>query len=598
MSLLVLGVNGCEPFVKVSCNDSDVNAAIGQQYVKGTVTISSSQSTDFCLDETQLAEYGCSNSALTMSTVSCPNGCQDGACVSAEAGVEIGGEAKPDLIITDITFKKSVEEISGPPGVASSRCIDTNLADLKVGDTLCYYVTTKNIGSSFNKRSLSQLEISPLQSQRQGTASNSWVYNPYHGSIAPMPQESGKLGLNSNEESTYQDYFTINSTQITLTATADVENVIDESDETNNQLTKTIYIGTTSTCTDSDGGKDYYVKGEVGVPSGGGTGYMMDCCLDENFQCVPSSDILRETYCSEGRGVGESYTCPNGCSDGACLSAPTGGKPDLIVSALDTTYYENWFTFVANITNIGTATAGNFSVDFFVDGKDVGGFIEEHFSITPGYTYVRMSSPSSPPTQGVHTVNVTVIRFDGPPIGTFGSPNTTTNSLTKTINIVLHPAQIPMPTPSYVYDVSSTNICTTCENPVDMRYLIPSETRPAYMGPVFGIGILTSIGFTKGPYASNIPTSAQFVISLANCQRPIAEQMLTINTDKGIFKAYLPSMSGTGSTSDTCWAYLYVASDGSTYWACPNGKTCDTETTSLLNVNQVLNANYLARAAP
>lgn len=68
------------------------------------------------------------------------------------------------------------------------------------------------------------------------------------------------------------------------------------------------------TCTDSDGGLDYYVKGTV---TWGSSGIAPDTCFDENR--------LDEAYCSDdGIGGTIDYTCPYGCSEGVCIGeAPT-----------------------------------------------------------------------------------------------------------------------------------------------------------------------------------------------------------------------------------------------------------------------------------
>jgi len=74
------------------------------------------------------------------------------------------------------------------------------------------------------------------------------------------------------------------------------------------------------TCTDSDGGMDYSVKGKViteNIP--GNSGEFEDKCLD--------SEELMENYCGPGQGYNEGlevakvtiYKCPNGCSNGACI---------------------------------------------------------------------------------------------------------------------------------------------------------------------------------------------------------------------------------------------------------------------------------------
>jgi len=98
LSIILCGVEGCIPVsIKVTCSDSEINATIGEQNVKGTITMGSVSSTDFCLSDTQLLEYYCSGNALSTRIYDCPDGCQDGACVSGEAAVNMTtfNETKP-----------------------------------------------------------------------------------------------------------------------------------------------------------------------------------------------------------------------------------------------------------------------------------------------------------------------------------------------------------------------------------------------------------------------------------------------------------------------------------------------------------------------
>lgn len=64
---------------------------------------------------------------------------------------------------------------------------------------------------------------------------------------------------------------------------------------------------TTPNCTDSDGGKDYYVKG---------TTYLGNT---PNVDVCSNSSVLWEYSCDDANTFrSESYSCPNGCDDGAC----------------------------------------------------------------------------------------------------------------------------------------------------------------------------------------------------------------------------------------------------------------------------------------
>ncbi len=69
-----------------------------------------------------------------------------------------------------------------------------------------------------------------------------------------------------------------------------------------------------NTCTDSDSGLNYNVKGLVQISDSLGNiiGYEEDGCVD--------SIVLEEGFClSNGQGNTVGYNCPNGCLDGACI---------------------------------------------------------------------------------------------------------------------------------------------------------------------------------------------------------------------------------------------------------------------------------------
>ena len=73
----------------------------------------------------------------------------------------------------------------------------------------------------------------------------------------------------------------------------------------------------TSTCTDSDGGKNYNEKGFVTVTSNSGEVKKYDYCS--------SGTTLKERYCSSGEAKTTSHTCPGSCSDGKCISSGGSG---------------------------------------------------------------------------------------------------------------------------------------------------------------------------------------------------------------------------------------------------------------------------------
>ncbi|MFA4953264.1 MAG: hypothetical protein WC584_03505 [Candidatus Pacearchaeota archaeon] len=78
-----------------------------------------------------------------------------------------------------------------------------------------------------------------------------------------------------------------------------------------------------ATCTDSDGGLNYYVKGNV-YDNGEWINGRSDACVDSNFNEYPNAPFLSEGSCESGRGRHTSFNCSNGCSNGACVSALGG----------------------------------------------------------------------------------------------------------------------------------------------------------------------------------------------------------------------------------------------------------------------------------
>lgn len=69
------------------------------------------------------------------------------------------------------------------------------------------------------------------------------------------------------------------------------------------------------TCSETDGGKDYYVKGSS-------TRYDSSFSEIHRADDMCYGDRILEIWCADDNSLNSHYyTCPNGCSDGACLSA-------------------------------------------------------------------------------------------------------------------------------------------------------------------------------------------------------------------------------------------------------------------------------------
>jgi hypothetical protein len=85
------------------------------------------------------------------------------------------------------------------------------------------------------------------------------------------------------------------------------------------------------TCNDSDerngnGGLDYFTKGQTNFSNG----------LSSQDNCSTDGITLEEAICDPAKQfegtMSQSYVCPNGCSDGACIGTPAASCTDLTVT--------------------------------------------------------------------------------------------------------------------------------------------------------------------------------------------------------------------------------------------------------------------------
>lgn len=128
-------------------------------------------------------------------------------------------------------------------------------------------------------------------------------------------------------------------------------------------------------CTDSDGGKEYYVKGTtVGLAFGDVMTTRIDSCWPNN-QYGDGYDHVAEWFCSTDQNNGKAYAintnekCPNGCKDGACLpSSPTDQTaPDVkdVLSEGETKVY----TISGEDYKVTADSVGSTDVVFSVNGE-------------------------------------------------------------------------------------------------------------------------------------------------------------------------------------------------------------------------------------
>ncbi|MCD6557780.1 MAG: hypothetical protein J7K31_01960, partial [Candidatus Aenigmarchaeota archaeon] len=106
-----------------------------------------------------------------------------------------------------------------------------------------------------------------------------------------------------------------------IIAEVDYNNQINERNENNNEMHEKFFVYGGLNCTDSDGGKNYYVKGTVKEIGQGRFRVKSDTCLVGPYGGeVYEGDYLSECYCERNHILRcTSYECPNGCRNGACL---------------------------------------------------------------------------------------------------------------------------------------------------------------------------------------------------------------------------------------------------------------------------------------
>jgi|GEM_PF-4127868 len=81
---------------------------------------------------------------------------------------------------------------------------------------------------------------------------------------------------------------------------------------------------TAEVCSETDGGMNFTVKGTMTWYVNQEKKNSTDSCLDAQRAPTASGPTLFELFCKDGKNSATSYTCPNGCVDGACASANDG----------------------------------------------------------------------------------------------------------------------------------------------------------------------------------------------------------------------------------------------------------------------------------
>ncbi|MFH1256023.1 MAG: hypothetical protein V1494_01890 [Candidatus Diapherotrites archaeon] len=132
-----------------------------------------------------------------------------------------------------------------------------------------------------------------------------------------------------------------------------------------------------SNCIDSDGGKDYYIKGvSSGTMANGSvyqSGQAYDTCIDQSR--------LSEWHCDGGYLAKENYACPYGCVDGACVQntnstcTDSDGGKDYSTKG----YINGKASTGTQVTSYDQCTGGNL-LEWFCNAS---GFADQQINLCP-----------------------------------------------------------------------------------------------------------------------------------------------------------------------------------------------------------------------
>ena len=298
----------------LKCIDSDD----GKNYfVKGTVkgydkptglyvTVS-----DTCEGSSGLNEYICKGIYGMETEYTCPNGCQDGACLSrGVCGDGKVNQPNEDCDTNDFAGKTCTSygyiggtlKCTSPCLVDTSGCIKSNCSSHKISISEVLNndgkIAVSYGGIGVTDKVKAELIVVSKFSNTTGSC-------PIIGGWCSGAPEMDFLSCTVYTECTYPEskpdtMYNVKLTDLNCSSVYDQVEI------------KPIIIK----CTDSDGGKDYYVKG---ITSKGAEKFEDECISFKD-----NSTILQEWYCASDEQVDyDKYQCPQSCIDGACVSPPT-----------------------------------------------------------------------------------------------------------------------------------------------------------------------------------------------------------------------------------------------------------------------------------
>src|SRR3989339_19598 len=295
----------------LECVDSDN----GRIYTtKGVTTYQGQTTEDSCYSSTQLIEFSCQNNVLYSEWKTCDNGCENGACKQAlvctpnwtcgSFGACINGQqsktcTQSNCPSQDLT--KTEKQSCSTPCTDSDVSYDhSNSKDYFTKGTVSYeganaYLMITNYVYTIEDSCSGTNNI--VEHYCEDGAKKSEYYFCSKGC------ENGacKRSCTPNWQPTVWSAW-VNGTR--SRTYLDSNNCGDTTDKPKDDID--------STCTDSDNGKDYFVKGTTKYTGGS----YIDSCMGGNSAI--------EYYCDEtGVGKTENYSCEFGCVNDVCRRPPT-----------------------------------------------------------------------------------------------------------------------------------------------------------------------------------------------------------------------------------------------------------------------------------
>ncbi|MGV8084932.1 MAG: Kazal-type serine protease inhibitor family protein [Candidatus Bilamarchaeum sp.] len=272
----------------VTCTDSDYGRDV---FTKGTATDSRGSTTDSCSGANAVSETYCSNNAVTRESVNCPEGysCSDGSCIRSQTNNNTQMGCSDSDSGRDY-YTKGAVTVNGIRN--EDVCADVRL----VKEYYCENGVSRNenyqcpSGYRCENGKCNQLTNACEDSDggnditRRGTVTVSNV-------ITTQTYRDDCL-----DDNTVTEYYCVGNRQ--------------ESDDINCARGDSCNNGRCeeSSCTDSDGGRDYYTRGTVEKG-------------DDSYEdrCSGSNRVV-EYYCRNNEVEDESYLCQSGyeCISGRC----------------------------------------------------------------------------------------------------------------------------------------------------------------------------------------------------------------------------------------------------------------------------------------